>query len=245
MKIGFSLSPFFKDESIKYLKPLAFIKSIFYFPLFIVPIFVFFIALPQTRELTLSLLDENGPVETFTFLLLLIASIMGFILILSPLISKDKKIIRLLLFFFSFGLFFAAMEEIAWGQQLFKFKTPDSFYDLNAQHELTLHNINSLQGKSEIFRLIFGIGGLLAMLLGKTKKLSVLATPKILLSFFIVITSVTLVDLFADFYNINHNLDMLLQRLSELIELLIAMSGFFYILLIRKRLIKPKDLCLK
>jgi hypothetical protein len=124
------------------------------------------------------------------------------------------------------------MEEIAWGQQLFKFETPDTFKQINAQQELTLHNINSLQGKSEIFRLIFGIGGLIGLSLNRSQSFKYLALPKILLPLLLIITLVTLFDFYADFYAINPNLNKLLYKLSELIEFLIGVSGFLYIFLL-------------
>lgn len=49
------------------------------------------------------------------------------------------KNIFFLLFFMAFV--FAAGEEIAWGQRLFGFETPDAIKERNVQKELTLHNL--------------------------------------------------------------------------------------------------------
>lgn len=43
------------------------------------------------------------------------------------------------------ALFFAAGEEISWGQRLFGWGTPESIAAINAQDETTLHNLTSFQ----------------------------------------------------------------------------------------------------
>lgn len=42
------------------------------------------------------------------------------------------------------GLFFVAGEEIAWGQRIFGFETPDDWAEKNLQQETTLHNLPNL-----------------------------------------------------------------------------------------------------
>ena len=41
-------------------------------------------------------------------------------------------------------LFVAFMEELAWGQMMFGWDTPENFRSLNAQGETTLHNIHGI-----------------------------------------------------------------------------------------------------
>lgn len=52
---------------------------------------------------------------------------------------------------FAFANFFIAGEEIAWGQRIFDIKTPDDLKAINAQGEITVHNIGRIQ---DIFNLI-------------------------------------------------------------------------------------------
>jgi hypothetical protein len=43
----------------------------------------------------------------------------------------------------AFGIFFVTGEEIAWGQRLFGWRTPEALEAVNVQQETTLHNIAS------------------------------------------------------------------------------------------------------
>ncbi len=210
--------------------------SIFLFPLLSVLIFSIFLIIPSTQEFTKSLLDENHIVELLTFAFLFMGSIQGFRITSWSYSKNVKPIIWIFLLAFSMGLFLVAMEEIAWGQQFFHFDTPEIIKPLNAQGELTLHNLNGLQGNSEYFRIFFGVCGLLGMLLYKNDWLKLLAPPKILLSFFILITVISLMDLYADYVTINSMVDKGLHRLSELIEMLIGLAGLLYIQFISKRI---------
>jgi hypothetical protein len=46
--------------------------------------------------------------------------------------------------------FFGAGEEISWGQRLLNIETPEAIKAINEQDELTLHNLNILQGENKI-----------------------------------------------------------------------------------------------
>ncbi len=204
-------------------------------PIFTVPLIVLLLAYSKTQDFTLIILKENNIVEMLTFVFLLLASIIGFRM-LYRVFKSIKLYLWILMFIFVLLVFMVAMEEIAWGQQFFSFATPEKFKALNAQQELTLHNLNELQGKSEYFRLIFGVGGLIAFLLCKNRYLKILEPPKILISFLLVITIVTLVDLFADYYPIKYDYEYGLQRLSEFIEMLIGIVSLRYIIFLNNKL---------
>lgn len=49
--------------------------------------------------------------------------------------------------------FVGAGEEISWGQRLFKIETPTAIKEINAQEELTIHNLNIFQGEEAIMPL--------------------------------------------------------------------------------------------
>jgi hypothetical protein len=53
---------------------------------------------------------------------------------------------------------FAAGEEISWGQRLFGIETPGWLDQVNVQHELSLHNIEGLQGNHRWLGLLFLFG---------------------------------------------------------------------------------------
>jgi hypothetical protein len=132
-------------------------------------------------------------------------------------------------FLFSFGLILTAMEEIAWGQQIFAFETPPSLQEINMQGETTIHNIRGLHGNTEYFRLAFGLGGLIGVCLGFQKLLSKISPPVVLLTWLLVITAHAAVDILNDITPIQKEFDAAISWLAELVELLIAVAAFLYI----------------
>jgi hypothetical protein len=67
---------------------------------------------------------------------------------------------RACVFLWGLGLInlFAAGEEISWGQRIFGIDTPEWLHQINEQHELTVHNIEGLQGNHRWMGLVFLIG---------------------------------------------------------------------------------------
>lgn len=57
---------------------------------------------------------------------------------------------------------FVAGEEIAWGQRLFRFETPEGFAELNKQGETTLHNVGTAQYAFNHVMLVAGAYGVAA-----------------------------------------------------------------------------------
>ena len=141
---------------------------------------------------------------------------------------------------FSIFLFFIAMEEIAWGQWFFHFETPEEWAKINKQGETTLHNLEGIQGNSEILRIIFGVGGLIGIILNRFPEFKNISVPKILILWFLIIIFHGVIDFYADIVKINGSIDFALQESSELIELLIAGSAFLYLWLNKKRMIQKQ-----
>ena len=50
----------------------------------------------------------------------------------------------------AFGMLFVGLEEIAWGQVLFGWKTPENIAAVNAQNQTTLHNLNFFQNHLDL-----------------------------------------------------------------------------------------------
>lgn len=73
---------------------------------------------------------------------------------------KSKNIFFLLLFI---ALFFAAGEEISWGQRLFNIETPEKFMENNVQDELTIHNLNLFSTVESSGKVKTGLEKLLTM----------------------------------------------------------------------------------
>lgn len=65
----------------------------------------------------------------------------------------------------SAALVFVAGEEIAWGQLVFGFETPESLAAANYKSEATLHNVRGLVSGFNIAKLVLGLYGLLGSLI--------------------------------------------------------------------------------
>jgi hypothetical protein len=188
-----------------------------------------FLSIRSTRLIMLWMLKENRPVELCTFLALLAGGLYG--LVFTSRLQKQSEATWVIGFYmlFSLGLIVVGMEEIAWGQSFLKFKTPELFESINAQKELTLHNLRGLQRHSEVFRLIFGLGGLFGVMLGYFPRAQKIAAPTILLPCLLVITIHAIVDFYDDISPVGPRFNLLMQRTSEMVELLIGIAGLLYV----------------
>ena len=66
--------------------------------------------------------------------------------------NKDFSLIfrkNIFYIFLSFLFFFGGMEEISWGQRIFKFATPQIMKKINFQREFNFHNLRIFQGEFE------------------------------------------------------------------------------------------------
>lgn len=198
------------------------------FPVAVFVLAAFFLALPVTRRSTLWLLEENHPVEMLTFIFLLAGGLRGAILAWRAYRHGEAKLCIWFYLVFAAGLLLTAMEEIAWGQKFLDFETPSAWKELNAQGETTLHNLRAMGAHNSVFRLVFGLGGLIGVWLIRFPSLRKIAVPPILLSWFWVITAHSIVDLFNDFVPIEKDFDLGIHWLSELVEMLIGMASFLY-----------------
>lgn len=206
-------------------------------PLFIILIYSFLLILPLTRDLAIWALEENRPIEILSFLFAIAGGILGLILVWQLSLQKKGTVPILFYLFFALGFLFLGAEEVAWGQWFIGFETPSAIKDINTQGELTLHNLEIWKDRLEIFPLSFGIAGLIGIKVQQFRAWSKIAAPYVLLSWFLIITLVSAIDLFQDFVVINEQFDYLINYLDEVVEMLVAVSGFIYIWLNQKRLI--------
>jgi hypothetical protein len=70
-----------------------------------------------------------------------------------------RPLVALAYLVFAIGCFVIAGEEIAWGQRILGYGTPESLREINEQEEVTLHNINSVQHLTNIAYLVAGLYG--------------------------------------------------------------------------------------
>lgn len=186
---------------------------------------------PATRDLTFAIAGrgERKPVELLTFLFLLVGALMGVALVLRARRAGAGTMVWVFYAVFTAGLLVAGLEEIAWGQTLLRYRVPAVILELNAQNELTLHNLRGLQGHSEWFRLTFGLGGLAGLVLGRAPRFSDVGTPRLLLPWLLVIVVSSVVDELNDHMTLGALLDFAVDTLSETNEMLIGMTGCLYV----------------
>lgn len=183
--------------------------------------------IPATERAARWLLAEDHPVEALTFVAFLGASVMA--LRLAWLHRRGFPwVIRGVYLLLALGFFGIAMEEVSWGQRWMGFETPEVFRRLNRQGEVTLHNIGALQGSSEWMRLCAGLGGLLAVAARRIPALDRIAAPAVLESWFLVITAHAIVDVFNDIVPLERRFDFIMQRTSEVVEMLIGVAALLY-----------------
>ncbi len=99
------------------------------------------------------LLADDGVVEWAQFVLFVLACLAA-TGVATRLFALRKTWQGLSYAAFAFALFFISGEEIAWGQRLLGLTTPDRLSNINAQHEITVHNIGRIQDASNIAMLL-------------------------------------------------------------------------------------------
>lgn len=168
-------------------------------PWLIVGVFGFALGLPATRAATYWILQENNVVELASFAVFVIGGAWGLRIACRVWKGGQGRCVAAFYALFSIVLILIGMEEIAWGQQLLGFDTPEAMLEINLQGELTLHNIKGMQGNTEFLRLAFGLGGIAGVWLSGFDRFRKIGAPALLLSWFVVIVVMSAVDLFNDY----------------------------------------------
>jgi hypothetical protein len=106
------------------------------------------------------LVREDSVLESLQFVGFVVASVLA-ALVGRRLLASKRHLPAALFFVFALGCFGIAGEEIAWGQRLFDYDTPDALEEINEQRETTVHNIGTVQnGVNLIFALVGLYGSL-------------------------------------------------------------------------------------
>ena len=101
------------------------------------------------------LLGEGGILEYLQALILFTSAWVSW------LISRDlwrrlfMRLHAVIYAIISFGMFFVGLEEIAWGQVLFGWKTPENIAAVNAQNQTTIHNLKFFQNHLDLNLFLF------------------------------------------------------------------------------------------
>jgi hypothetical protein len=189
-----------------------------------------------TRGFALRISRENNVIEAVTAGLLLAGGAFGLRVAWRAKARHEGWRVWGFILLFSLAMLVVGMEELAWGQKLFGFDTPAVIEQINQQNELTLHNLPGLHGHSEILWAAFGIGGFLGVFVRRWRAFEKIAAPGVLVPWFVMILAVTLPSVWNEFGSIERRVDLLIDRLDEFVEMLIAMAGCLYLWLSARRL---------
>src|SRR5690606_32673538 len=149
---------------------------------------------------------------------------------------KTQKLLALWFTLAALGCLYTGGEEVSWGQQFFKWATPESWLAINDQQETNFHNTSSWLDQKPRLILELGVifGGLVLPLINRKRPglvpgwLKTIAPP----AKFAVIASIVLIvkilDKIAD-----HGGFALFHRPSEIIEIYIYYFILLYLLALR------------
>jgi hypothetical protein len=195
---------------------------------------------PATRGATTWMLAEDRPVELATAAFLLLGGGAGLGIARACRRAGERPLVVAFYAAFSVGLLFTAMEEIAWGQWIFFWQTPEVWKVINRQGETTLHNLGPMQGRSELLRVAFGAGGLIGAWIARFPRFGKVSAPRSLVPWFVLIAGHASVDLFLDFDRISWRLEDTFNRTSELLELEVAIAAWLYVRMNGRRLAEAR-----
>jgi hypothetical protein len=130
-------------------------KALFLVPLIGAPLIV---ASRADKSLFLAITDEDRLLEWLQFAGFAAASL--FALVCAWRLQKQgRNWLALAYVVFAMGCFLIAGEEVAWGQRIIGFGTPETLEEINEQEEVTIHNINSIQNAANGVFLLVGLYG--------------------------------------------------------------------------------------
>lgn len=205
-------------------------------PVVLTGIMVLLLTTDSTRGFALRMSRENNVIEMVTAGLLLLGGAWGLRVSWRAKVRHERGVVWGFFLLFSLGMLFVGMEELAWGQKLFGFDTPAMMERVNEQHEMTLHNLPGLHGHSEMMWAAFGAGGLLGVFIKRWRAFEKIAPPGVLVPWFVMILAVALPSIWNEFGSIERRVDLLIGRMDEFSEMLIAMAGCLYVWLCARRM---------
>lgn len=152
-----------------------------------------------------------------------------------------RRYVLVFFLLFSFAMLLVGMEEIAWGQKLLGFETPEVLEQLNQQQEMTLHNLPGLHGHSDIMWATFALGGLVGIGLRRLAAFKDIAPSVLLVPWFLTILCIAVPLVWKDYSGADNRLITLFHRMDEFNELLIAMTSCLYLWLCMRKLTQADD----
>ena len=205
------------------------------YPALLILISYYFLILNYSASYHVIITKENYPVEFLTNIFLTLGVCLGIYLIYKMYERKISVFKILFTIFITLFLLFVALEEISWGQWLFKFKSPEYFKLHNLQRETNIHNISGLHVIFEYIRALIGVGGIISIILNRFKAFYYISSPFVLITSFVVVTFFSSLDIY-NYYNQLYAIYMkgsfwwFIKFNMEIIELIISISAFIFLL---------------
>jgi len=209
-------------------------------PLLLAGVMVLLLTTDATRGVAMGWSRENGLIELVTAGLLLLGGVCGVGLSLKMRQAGLTGLTWGFVLVFSAGLLLVGMEELAWGQTLLGFETPEAIERVNQQQQMTLHNLPGLHGRSEVMWLMFAVAGLIGIGLRKHKRFEFIAPEPSLAPWFLVVLGIGLVMGYRDLVDAEGRVFTLVRRMDEFTEMLISMAGCLHLLGIARRLVQRR-----
>jgi len=211
------------------------------YPLLLLSASYYWLVEKYSRNYLKYITKENYPVELLTLVFLVLGFMLGIYLAVK--MYREKVSVFKIIFTFLITLFllFVALEETSWGQWIFDFKSPRYFKLYNLQRETNIHNMGGLHLLFEYIRALIGVGGIVSIFLNRYKAFYYISSPFVLITSFAVITFFSSFDVYNYYYparSIYNELSFwwFIKSNMEIIELLISISAFIFLLGNIKRL---------
>ncbi|MBM3296923.1 MAG: hypothetical protein FJY83_04915 [Candidatus Aminicenantes bacterium] len=134
---------------------------------FLLPLILFsaFFLLKLTRpDFYASLIEEDSAIEYLQAVFYIAASVAA-LLVSIRLLRNGMTAAGILYALLAAGMLFASLEEISWGQRIFRIPSPAYFERHNWQRELSIHNLNGVQKKLHGIYVLVGACGSFAWIL--------------------------------------------------------------------------------
>ena len=110
------------------------------------------------RELMRDMVAEDGVIEWTQVACFTVAAILS--VRISQLLYRSHHVLAAWLFaLLALGLTFIIGEELAWGQRILGFETPEGLSAINEKQEVSLHNVESVTHFFTLAKLLVGIYG--------------------------------------------------------------------------------------
>jgi hypothetical protein len=209
-------------------------RAIVVAPYLILGLFFFLMSYPPTQDFTALMTFPNYPIEWAMFAVFLSGGILSWRLAFRLRRAGEPRLVWLFYLIFAIGLLWTAGEVNAWGQKIFDYHTPAWMHARNAQHQMTLHNMDGWQNRNHWLRTAFAIGGFIGIALQRFPRYRKIAAPAILFSWFLVIAVKCGLDFWTKGFGIDSSWEWtmfqwIVNRTSKIVKLMIGIAALIYL----------------